>query len=494
MSTRACFDCGLAQDSLTRLPHGWLCVGCRRRRHYHPQCCPGCEQIRPLAWQECEATVCASCAGHESIFTCLQCGREDHPYAHRRCARCVLHERLTELLTDPATGQVHTQLVPLLDVMVGSDRPQTGIWWLRKRPGTGPALLASMARGEAEISHDTFRERPNDRAHDYLRTLLTQTGVLPPFDIHLERMPAWIEQTLTGLPPPEAALVRRFAHWHVLREMRKASQQGRLTQGATNAARRRIRVAVNLTTFLGEHGATPATATQELLERFHTRTRRQPEGHAFIRWLHRTGVNTTLTMPCTTTSLPVVTVPDQQRWDAVELLLHDTTLRTYTRVAGLFMLLFAQPLTRTLRMRTHQIQAADDAVLVRFHTVAVQMPPLLDDLVRDQLNRRGKSLYHSRQTGWLFPGGNPGRHLSTENVRAQLVDRGIHPAETRKAALFQLASAIPAPVLADLIGNTSKNAATWAQLAGRDWNAYIADRATTPLSTPSVRNAPLLTW
>lgn len=423
--------------------------------------------------------VCASCAGQESIFACVECGREDHPYANRRCARCVLRERLTELLTDPATGDVHTQLSPLLEGMVRSERPQTGIWWLLKQPGTGPALLGAMARGEAEISHDTFRERPCDRAHDYLRTLLTQSGALPPFDIQLERMPGWIEQTLTGLPPPEAALLRRFAHWHVLREMRKASHQGRLTQGATNAARRRVRVAVNLTMFLAKHGATPATATQDLLERFHTRTRRHPEGHAFIRWLHRGGINTTLTMPYTPTRLPVVTVPDQDRWDAVELLLHDTTLRTYTRVAGLFLLLFAQPLTRTVRMRTVQVQATDDKVLVRFHAVAIQMPPVLDDLVRDQLSRRGKSLYHSRDTGWLFPGGNPGSHLATENVRAQLVARGIHPGQTRKAALFQLAGTIPAPVLADLIGTTDKTATTWAKLAGRDWNSYIADRADT---------------
>lgn len=427
---------------------------------------------------------CASCAGAESLFACAECGREDHPYANRVCARCVLRERLTELLTDPATGHVHTRLVPVLEVLLGSGRPQSGIWWLNKQPGTGPALLAAMARGEAAISHDTFRERPSDRAHDYLRTLLTQTGVLPPFDIHLERMPPWIGQSLTALPAPEAALVRRFAHWHVLRGMRRASQQGRLTQGATHAARRRIRVAVDLTLFLAEHGATPATATQDLLERYHARSPRHPEGHAFIRWLHQAGINTTLTMPYTPTPLPVVTVPDQQRWDAVELLLHDQTVRTYTRVAGLFLLLFAQPLTRTVRMRTEQVQATDDTVRVRFNTVPTQMPPILDGLVRDQLSRRGKSLYHSRDTGWLFPGGNPGTHLVTENIRAQLVDRGIHPGQTRKTALFQLAGDIPAPVLADLIGLTNSNAAAWAKLAGRGWTAYIADRAARPTRQP----------
>ena len=74
------------------------------------------------------------------------------------------------------------------------------------------------------------------------------------------------------------------------------------------------------------------------------------------------------------------------------------------------------------------------------------------------------------------PGGNPGQHLSTENIRAQLVQLGIRPSDGRKAALFQLVAEVPAPVLAELVGLTNSNAARWAQLAGRDWRDYIAAR------------------
>ena len=99
------------------------------------------------------------------------------------------------------------------------------------------------------------------------------------------------------------------------------------------------------------------------------------------------------------------------------------------------------------------------------------------DLIREHLEHRGKSLYASRETGWLFPGGNPDRHLATENIRSQLVAIGIKPYENRKATLFQLAGEIPAPVLAELIGITNNNAADWARLAARDWTDYIAERA-----------------
>ena len=105
------------------------------------------------------------------------------------------------------------------------------------------------------------------------------------------------------------------------------------------------------------------------------------------------------------------------------------------------------------------------------------MPPILDDLIRDHLEQRGKSLYVSRDTGWLFPGGQPGRHLATENIRAHLVAIGIKPYENRKAALFQLATEVPAPVLAHPIGISTKNAYEWARLAARDWSSYIAARA-----------------
>jgi hypothetical protein len=173
-----------------------------------------------------------------------------------------------------------------------------------------------------------------------------------------------------------------------------------------------------------------------------------------------------------------VTVSDAQRWAAVELLLHDTTLRRYTRIGGLLTLLFAQPLSRIVAMRSHQVTVTGDrAVHVAFGPIPIQMPPVLDDLIREHLDHRGKSLYASRDTGWLFPGGNPGRHLATENIRSQLVAIGIKPYENRKATLFQLAGDMPAPVLAELIGITHDNAAAWARLAARDWTGYIAERA-----------------
>lgn len=297
--------------------------------------------------------------------------------------------------------------------------------------------------------------------------------------MRIERMPSWIENIVAELPTEDAALIRRFAHWHVLRQMRNAIRRDHLTKTMADACRRRIRVAIDLLAFLKAHDSKLETATQDLLEGYqrHVGGRKMTHEYAFVTWLRHTRINTTLTITDAPRTWPAVTVSDAQRWAAVDRLLHDTTLRHYTRIGGLLTLLFAQSLSRIVAMRSSQVTIADDhTVMVTFNTIPVQMPPGLDDLIRDHLTRRGKSLYGSRDTGWLFPGGNPGHHLATENIRAQLVEIGIKPFEHRKAALFHLAGDIPSPVLAELIGITNGNAADWARLAARDWTSYVAER------------------
>ena len=133
------------------------------------------------------------------------------------------------------------------------------------------------------------------------------------------------------------------------------------------------------------------------------------------------------------------------------------------------MLLFAQPLSRIVAMRTARLATSTTPCLSPSAPCRSRCPPL-DALLAEHLTDRGMSLHGSRATGWLFPGGNPGRHLNTENIRSQLVAIGIKPYEGRKATLLQLAADVPTPVLGELIG-ISNNAADWARLASRDWRS-----------------------
>lgn len=204
----------------------------------------------------------------------------------------------------------------------------------------------------------------------------------------------------------------------------------------------------------------------------------------FLAWAESAGTITPgLSPPTNPTGQPAVTLSDHDRWAQVDLLLHDDTIRLYTRVAGLFLLLYAQPLARICRMRTAQVcEHADRRLTITFDTFPVELPQPLDQLVCEQLTRRGQASYASRPDYWLFPGGIPGKHLVTENIRAQLVERGIQPRAARNAAMFQLAAEIPTPLLADILGLGATTATSWAALASRDWSQYTAQRANlTPL-------------
>lgn len=461
------------------VPQGALCLGCGRRRHYHPAPCPVCHELRPLACLEDELVVCAGCAGVPSPFACGQCQSEEHLYGRHRCARCFLRERLTAHLSDSTTGEVNVRLLPLFDMLVNSERPQTTIWWLRKKPSIGADLLGQMARGEVAISHDTFRALPQDQARGYLRSLLAAAGILEPFDPHLERMASWLDDFLTEIPEHHRELLRRYGRWHVLRDMRRAAAQGRLTSSVAHGGRRRVRVAAMVLAYFDQHGATAAEADQALLEQYLAETRLVVSAElGFIAWLRQTRINTSIKMPTARKRPePEITVGEDHRWAIVERLLHDASIKRYARIGGLFLLVFAQPLSRIVAMKTSQITHINEALHVTFATIPIPMPAPLNALIAEHLGQRGMSLHGSRGTGWLFPGGSPGQHLNTENIRARLVAIGMKPYEGRKAALFQLAADMPAPVLGELIGISNNNAADWARLAARDWRSYIADRS-----------------
>jgi hypothetical protein len=425
--------------------------------------------------------ACAGCTGNRAVYACDECGREDSQWG-RRCAPCVLTERLTALLSVPGAG-IHPRLQPLFDVLICGPRPQTTLYWFDR--STGPATLAAMARGEVEISHAAFEAMPLNQTNTYLRDLLAAVGVLPPFHAELERVTRWLNTLLTALPGDQADLLTRFARWQVIRRLRHHEQAGTLTHGAISAARGTIVATTRFMHWQTSRGRPIQATTQDDLDRYsHTHRGRALALAPFLAWAANAGTLTDgLTLPARADSQPAVTLSDHDRWAQVELLIHDNTIRLYCRVAGLFLLLFAQPLARICRMRAAQVrEQADGRLTVTFDTFPVELPEPLDQLVREHLTRRGQASYASRPDHWLFPGGTPGKHLATENIRRQLVERGIQPLTARNAAMFQLAAEIPTPILADVLGVAANTAARWAALASRDWSQYTAQRANlTPL-------------
>jgi len=76
---------------------------------------------------------------------------------------------------------------------------------------------------------------------------------------------------------------------------------------------------------------------------------------------------------------------------------------------------------------------------------------------------------------WLFPGGQPGRPLSSYRLNQRLRQLGIRPGQSRNTAPFQLATELPAALLARMLGIHIAVAVAWQRASAGDWTNYAAE-------------------
>jgi integrase len=159
-------------------------------------------------------------------------------------------------------------------------------------------------------------------------------------------------------------------------------------------------------------------------------------------------------------------------------LLHDPGIAVRDRVAGVLIVLFAQPVGRIARLTVDDITVVDESVAVRFGDTAITLPgPLASDLRVLIADRRGCVAAAVPESRWLFPGGSPGQPISERVLSLRLKRIGVDCPEARRTALLQLAGQMPAALVADLLGVHVATATQWAQIAGRTWSDYPALRA-----------------
>ncbi|MGH3613646.1 MAG: hypothetical protein ACRDRK_13855 [Pseudonocardia sp.] len=102
------------------------------------------------------------------------------------------------------------------------------------------------------------------------------------------------------------------------------------------------------------------------------------------------------------------------------------------------------------------------------------LPEPLATLTRDLAGtRRGHGAHDTSR--WLFPGGQPGRPVSADRLGERLRLLGIRPGQARSTALFQLATKLPAAVLARMLGIHIKVAVQCQHVSPGDWTSYAAD-------------------
>ncbi|MDT0446553.1 hypothetical protein [Streptomyces johnsoniae] len=114
--------------------------------------------------------------------------------------------------------------------------------------------------------------------------------------------------------------------------------------------------------------------------------------------------------------------------------------------------------------------------------------PIAELALKQVAARRSHAAIAQTDSPWLFPGGQPGRPISAWAMGERLRKLGIRLAETRSTALFQLATELPAAILARTLGIHISVAVKWQRAAAGDWGAYAAEisRRSAPLThTPA---------
>jgi len=438
--------------------------------------CTGCGDVARVRGGTIDEPLCATCTRPDASFwrSCTGCGQPGRIHAGR-CTRCSVDERLHELLGDGA-GVIRPHYQALYDALATTERPATVAAWLDK--GGTPTILRCLGT-DAELTHEALDALGETKPVEHLRAVLVAIGTLPTRDEQMVRLERFVARTIAGRSDPEEQqLLHRYATWHLLRRLRRRLGDVGTTYSQISAARQHIKAAITLLDWLTGHDLTLATATQGDLETWlasDEATHRREAGH-FVRWASKEKL-TGLELPATRWGGPSGAIDTEARWTQARRLVNDDTLEPEDRFAGLLVLLYAQWPAAIGRLTLAHVEISDGGVRLRLGAEPVVLPEPLAALARQLVaTRQGHAVIgHQESSPWLFPGGQPGRPISAFHLGERLRQLGLRPGESRSTALFQLATELPAALLARLLGIHISVAVAWQRASAGDWTGYAAD-------------------
>jgi hypothetical protein len=488
-ATTRCAHCGQTRPPTARWPEGPVCEPCYTAALRHVGNCTTCGCRRRLVTPAgTAATTCGDCSGIGPVgHVCTGCGVEDKLFTRGYCARCSLAHRTDELLGDH-NGQVPIELTAVRDAIVATANPPTAINWLRK--GAAAPILAAIARGQMPLSHEALDAHPSRRSADYLRAMLVAHGALPPRDEPLARLERAVADLLAQVPADDdRRTLTAYATWRILHRARRRAQQRPTTTTTIGQAKLYLRAAIALLEWLRTNAIQLNTVTQADIDRWLVTgpANLRRETVDFLGWTAYRRLTRKLTVTRTASAVGSAT-SEADYWRLAHTLLHDDGIAIIDRVAGSFVLLYGQQLSRIATMTRDQIHNRGDTLLMRFGARDIEVPEPLAGFIRAHLDtpRRHASIGAPDST-WLFPGHLPGQPITPARLGERLGHHGIDARACHHAAMLQLATTVPAAVLADLLGIHTITATDWVHAAGGDWSNYAAaivrDRAQSTIET-----------
>lgn len=467
---RPCLVCKRVMPVQARWPAGDVCNACYTRILGEPGPCSNCGRDAVLIGRVDGLPVCGPCAGSELDYRCAMCEEPGRMYQRGRCVDCVLEVRLHDVL-----GPASEHLEPLRAALMLEPDARTVLAWIR-RPGVD-AALRELAAVHAPITHATVDAMTSGKSAEYLRALLVDIGALSVRNEPLERTAAWLSDFFDGVDREHVRLLRPFAEWTLMRRARRRDREGKFTVGSARFLRQRVHAALHFLAWLDQHGWSLATLRQKDIDLYLAAgptTRYQVRD--FIHWAVRHREAPQVVVPLRQQLRPSNAYDEPGRLERIASLLRDDSIPIEIRVAGALVLVYGQHLSRIVTWTVDRVghDERSGAVTLRFDRVPVTLAEPVGGLVLELVDRRRGQARAGRSGDWLFPGGLPGRHIDPGHMGTRLAANGIDLRDGRNAAVAELATDIPAPVLAELLGMHDNTAVSWTKSMQRDWTSFIA--------------------
>lgn len=464
-----CGRCGQHHQTVARWPDGGVCTYCyQQAKRTRGRCACGHDGVLPGVVDE--QPACRRCSGVVLNIDCRQCGAEDELYDGGRCWGCVLGVTVDRLLTNPTTGVMAEELVPMAAALKAMKRSNSGLTWIRQKHVT--EFLQDLAIAPL-ITHETLDALPKSHTRDFVRGLLVEHGTLPRRDIYRARYEEWAKEALERVRDPENRdVIRRYIRWHHLRRM---NQMETVSQGTFLRSKQTVTVAIELVNWLTDRAIELGELEQEHLDSWiNDGTTTRLLSDRFLGWAikarlvhtelkvrrHRRGTSARMS------------ALDQDR--AVERVVHTQELTRRDRAAAILVLVFGQQIEDVVALTWDAVKVSDEIVTVRVGKIDIALPDPLDQPWRELAANPGNDLTASHpNSNWVFRGYSPGRHVDPGHLRGRLKDV-FSTRAARLGTLHELTKLAPVAIIADALGYSPATIERHAIDSATAYASYIA--------------------
>ena len=463
-----CAFCGKLAIAAARTSAGAECGTCRTRRMRSKITCERCERhARPSAAQP---GVCERCAGERVAQICQSCGAEEQNYTAGRCGACSL-QRPRRRARRAATRPPSHALSGYLAALAASPKPLSTLNWITTSRGF--RTLQQLLSGRCRSPTRRWTRSVAAQTTSHLRAELVKHGALPERSERTAGLALLIEHELLRVPDgPDRVHLRDLRDLEgpprprpqraprdrpaPLRHARPRQGPGRrrparVARRARSLARHPRARAPRLVA-RQRHRAPQTCPRVHHLDRppqHHRPADRHAAGHPPARRPARPRPPPALLRRCSPTSSSISATASPGLLIVAVLAAHQPPRAAHPR----------------RRPRTRRAGAPGDR----------PRPAAAPRTAR----RPSPETSSTQRAPWLIPR-RPGRQPPQRGLHARAAHQARRQSPPRPHRRHQqLASRLPAAILADLLGFADTTTERWTKPAAGDWTRYAASRATT---------------